>query len=59
MVGFIASETKKIIFKCCDRYATANKKQLDQVQLILSLNTDPTDATNLNKYEVCEEYKKK
>ena len=60
MVGFIASETKKIIFKCCDRYAVENKKNLDQIQLIMSLNTDgPTDETDLNKYEICEDYKRK
>jgi len=60
MVGFIASETRKIIFKCCDRYAADNKKSLDQIQLIMSLNTsDPTDETDLNKYDICEEYRRK
>lgn len=59
MVGFIASETKKIIFKCCDRYATSNKKSLGQVQLILSLNPEAVDEITLNRYEICEEYRKK
>ena len=59
MVGFIASETKKIIFKCCDRYATTNKKNLDQIQLILRLNMEPEDETSLNNYDICEEYRKK
>jgi len=59
MVSFIASETKKIIFKCCERYATSNKKILDQVQLILSFNPDATDEITLNKYDICEQYKKK
>jgi len=59
MVAFIASETKKIIFKCCEKYATENKKSLDQVQLILSLNPDAVDEITLNNYEICEEYKKK
>lgn len=59
MVGFIASETKKIIFKCCDRYAASNQKGLDQIQLIMSLNPEATDETDLNKYVICEEYKKK
>ena len=43
MVAFIASETKKILFKCCDRYAASNKKKLDEIQLILSLNLNPTE----------------
>lgn len=59
MVGFIASETRKIIFKCCSRYATENKKNLDQIQLIMSLNQAAEDETSLNSYDICEEYKKK
>lgn len=59
MVGFIASETRKIIFKCCSRYATENKKNLDQIQLIMSLNQAAEDETSLNNYDICEEYKKK
>jgi hypothetical protein len=59
MVEFIARETKKILFKCCDRYATSNKKKLDEIQLILSLNLNSTDEIDLNNYEICEMYKKK
>lgn len=61
MVEFIARETKKILFKCCDRYATSEKKSLNQVQLILSLNpeADLNDVITLNLYHICEDYKKK
>jgi hypothetical protein len=55
MVDFIARETKKIIYKCCSRYATENKKDISEIQLILSLNVNP-EIEELNRYTICESY---
>ena len=55
MIEFIQSETKKIMYKCCDKYAASVKKSIDDIQLILSLNTEHT-ANEPNKYTICENY---
>ena len=55
MVDFIARETKKIMHKCCSRYATENKKDISEIQLILSLNTNP-EWNEPNRYTICENY---
>jgi len=67
MVGFIASKTKEIMFKCCERNAKFDKVQLNQVQLILGLNViknedgefelNSQDEYSLNKYLICNNYK--
>jgi hypothetical protein len=55
MVDFIAKETKKIMYKCCSKYATENKKDISEIQLILSLNTNP-EIEEPNRYTICENY---
>jgi hypothetical protein len=67
MVEFIGNETKKILFKACERYANANQKKLDQIQLILGLNVVKAetgefgilDENELNKFTICEAYSPK
>jgi len=54
MIDFIQSETKKMMYKCCERYATSNKKSIDDIQLILGL--DVNDENEPNKYTICESY---
>jgi hypothetical protein len=54
MIDFIQSETKKMMYKCCERYATSNAKSIDDIQLILGLNV--TDEKEPNKYTICESY---
>jgi len=64
MIDFIQSETKKMMYKCCERYATSNKKSIDDIQLILALDvtTQETgevifnDENEPNKYTICESY---
>jgi len=57
MIEFIQSETKKLMYKCCDRYATENIIALEDVQLILGLNTSAkSDEEELNTYTICEKY---
>lgn len=55
MIEFIQNETKKIMYKCCEKHATSVKKNVEDVQLILALNTSHT-AIEPNKYLICEEY---
>jgi hypothetical protein len=67
MVGFIASKTKEIMFKCCEKNAKLDKVDLNQVQLILGLNVikngngefeiGAEDEYSLNKYSICNNYK--
>ena len=67
MVGLIASKTKEIMFKCCERNAKFDKVSLNQVQLILGLNVSKNengqfelvaeDQYSLNKYVICNNYK--
>ena len=53
MIDFIQSESKKIIYKCCERYAKENKIPIDNVQLVLGLNEEG------NTYTICENYSPK
>ena len=53
MIDFIQSETKKLMFKCCERHAKKYQKATEDVQLILGLDE------NGNTYTVCKNYKPK
>lgn len=53
MIDFIQSETKKMMYKCCERYAKDKILAVDDVQLILGLDE------NGNTYTMCEKYVKK
>jgi len=53
MIDFIASETNKIMYKCCERYAFTHNQGIEDVQLILGLNE------NGNTYTMCENYARK
>lgn len=53
MIDFIQSETKKMMYKCCERYAKQKGLVVDSVQLILGLDE------NGNTYTMCENYVKK
>jgi hypothetical protein len=53
MIDFIQSETKKMMYKCCERYAKEKGLAVDSVQLILGLNESG------NTYTMCENYAKK
>jgi hypothetical protein len=50
MIDFIQRETKKIMFKCCEKYANERKMDIENVQLILGLNESG------NTYTVCENF---
>jgi hypothetical protein len=50
MIEFIQNETKKIMYKCCDRYAKQHQKETEKVQLVLGLNEEG------NTYTLCDEY---
>jgi len=53
MIDFIQSETKKMMYKCCERYARENGLNVEGVQLILGLDE------NGNTYTICEDYVRK
>jgi hypothetical protein len=53
MIDFIQSETKKMMYKCCERYAREKGLNVEGVQLILGLDE------NGNTYTVCEDYVRK
>ena len=53
MIDFIQSETKKVMYKCCERHAKRYQMATDDVQLILGLDE------NGNTYTVCENYEPK
>jgi hypothetical protein len=53
MIDFIQSETKKMMYKCCERYAKENGLRIESVQLILGLDE------NGNTYTICENYVRK
>jgi hypothetical protein len=53
MIDFVKSETKKIIFNCCSRYAKQKSLNVEDVQLILGLNEEG------NTYSICEKYVQK
>lgn len=65
MVSFIASETKKIMYKCCERAASEQAASvIDEIQLILGLNVvekegdfDIADEEHLCTYSICQNYK--
>ena len=50
MIEFIQNETKKIMYKCCERFAKQQQKETEKVQLVLGLNEEG------NTYTLCEEY---
>ena len=49
MIDFIQSETKKMMYGCCERHSKKNQVDIEDVQLILGLD-DEKD----NTYIVCE-----
>ena len=53
MIDFIQSETKKMMYKCCERYAREKGLNVEGVQLILGLDE------NGNTYTICEDYVRK
>ena len=53
MIDFIQSETKKLMYKCCERHSKKYQKATEDVQLILGLDE------NGNTYTVCKNYKPK
>ena len=53
MIDFISSETKKYMYKCCERHAKKYQTSIDNMQLILGLDE------NGNTYTVCENYEPK
>lgn len=53
MLDFIQNETKKIMYKCCERYSKNSGIAIDNVQLVLGLNEDG------NTYTMCENYSPK
>jgi hypothetical protein len=53
MIDFIQSETKKMMYKCCERYAREKGLNVESVQLILGLDE------NGNTYTICEDYVRK
>lgn len=53
MIDFIQSETKKMMYKCCERYAKEKGLNVEDVQLILGLDEKG------NTYTMCEDYVRK
>lgn len=53
MIDFIQSETKKMMYKCCERYSKEKGLSVEKVQLILGLDE------NGNTYTMCEDYVRK
>lgn len=53
MIDFIQSETKKMMYKCCERYSKEKGLSVENVQLILGLDE------NGNTYTMCEDYVRK
>ena len=53
MIDFIQSETKNMMYKCCERYAKNKGLSVESVQLILGLDE------NGNTYTICEDYVRK
>ena len=50
MIDFIQSETKKMMYGCCERHSKKNQVDFEDVQLILGLNEEG------NTYTICEKY---
>lgn len=53
MIDFIQSETKKMMYKCCEKYSKEKGLNVEKVQLILGLDE------NGNTYTMCEDYVRK
>jgi hypothetical protein len=53
MIDFIQNESKKMMYKCCEKYAAKKNISIDDVQLILGLNDEG------NTYTLCEKYVRK
>ena len=53
MIEYIQSETREIIYKCCERYSKKKDIEIENVQLILGINE------NGNTYSLCESYNPK
>jgi hypothetical protein len=53
MIDFIQSETKKMMYKCCERYSKDKGLNVEGVQLILGIDE------NGNTYTICEDYVRK
>ena len=53
MIDFIQSESKKLMYKCCEKYAAEKGLEVENVQLILGLNELG------NTYLMCENFKPK
>lgn len=50
MIEFIQNETKKIMYKCCQRHAKKFETEIEKIQLVLGLNEDG------NTYTICNQY---
>lgn len=61
MIDVIASKTKDIMFKCCEKYAAKNKLSIDDVQLNLALELIETEdgVRFADTYFMCQDYQKK
>jgi hypothetical protein len=53
MIDFIQGESKKMMYKCCERYSKEKGLNVESVQLVLGLNEEG------NTYTMCESYVKK
>jgi len=50
MIDFIQSETKKLMYGCCERHAKKYKVETEKIQLVLGLDEEG------NTYTICNEY---
>lgn len=53
MIDFIQNESKKMMFNCCQKYATDKLMNVESIQLILGINEEG------NTYTLCEDYVRK
>jgi hypothetical protein len=53
MIEYIQSETREIIYNCCERYAKKKGIEIENIQLILGINKDG------NTYSLCERFNPK
>lgn len=54
MIDFIKSETKKIMYGCCERHAKKQMMATETVQLVLGLKIEGENIAS--SYTVCENY---
>lgn len=54
MIQLIQSQTKKIMYECCKKYADKVFKPINEVQLILTLKEKNDEL--VNSYLICEDY---